>query len=166
MGPRSREGVSAYISAFVLIGIAIGGSAVVFGAVSAYSSELNGPAVSIERAGVRQGSYFALETLIVFDSGETKMTSFTVSTNGVSAGAAYCYSLLNPTTGAQLFTTCPDMTTDPSVVTVSYVLSPGNAVLVEITLPGTAFSVGSRGALTVTTSGGAQQTVGILVEPA
>jgi len=163
---KRREGVSSYISAFVLIGIAVGGSAVVLGAVTTYTSALGGPAVSIEGVGIRQGAFFAFERLTVFNSGQTPITSFTVSNYMISTSAAYCYSLVNPASGAQLFTTCPGMTTNPSAVSVSYALPPGTAVAVEITVQGAGFTVGSYGTLTVTTASGAQQTVGVQVAPA
>ncbi len=158
--------MSGYVEAFILIGIAAGGSAAVLGALFPYASALQGSAIAVEDAGVRQGAYLALVRLTVVNSGQTPIASFVVSTGQVSASGPYCYSVYRPTTGELLATTCPPAPGNPGAATVSYGIPPGGAVGVVITVMGAAFSVGATTALTVTASSGAQQTVGVQVAPA
>ncbi len=161
-----RAGVSGYLEVFLLIGVAVGGTGLVFGAVSTYSSQLQGPSVSVSGATARQGIYMALETLTVYNSGDVPFSSFTISTSGVSDSASYCYTLLNPTTRTVVYSSCAALLANPASVVVSSALQPGNGLLVEITVTGAAFAVGSGIAVTVTSSSGAQATVGVQVVPA
>jgi len=158
--------VSAYVEAFVLIGIAVGGSALVLGAALPYVSALRGPSVAVQGESIRQGAYLAIEKLTVMNLGQTPISSFAVSTSQVPSSASYCYVAYDPATGAQLTGTCPATATNPSAVPIGYEIGPGGAAGVVITIIGLAFEVGSTCTITVTTSSGAQQTVGVLVTPA
>ena len=158
--------MSGYLEAFLLIGIAVGGTGLVFGAVTAYSSQLQGPSVSINSAIIRQGSFMALETLSVFNSGEVPFSYFTVSTSGVSSTVLYCYTLLDPATKSVVYSSCPGLRADPMTIGIASPLQPGNALLVEIMLSGAVFVVGSGLTVTVTSSAGAQATLGVQVVPA
>jgi hypothetical protein len=164
--PRGRAGASTYLEVFILIGIAVGGSAAVLGAVLPYASAVQGPGVTIEDVAIRQGTYLALERLTVVNSGQSPMPSFVISTSPASPSAPYCYTLYNPATGDQLGGTCPVMAMGPGSVPVTYSVPFGQALGIVITIMGAAFRVGSQYAVTVTTSAGAQQTVGLQVAPA
>jgi len=163
---RRRSGVSAYVEAFVLIGIAAGGSAVVLGAALPYASSVGGQSVAVQDASIHQGSYLAIERLTVVNLGQTPISSFVVSTSRVPDSASYCYAVYGPSIGAQPVGTCPAMATNPSSVTIGYPVQAGGATGVVITIFGTVFGIGSTCTITVTTASGTQQTVGVLVTPA
>jgi len=158
--------VSAYVEAFVLIGIAAGGSALVLGAVLPLASSLGGPSVAVQDESIRQGAYLAIERLTVMNLGQTPISSFVVSTTQVPDTARYCYSVYDIATGAQSGGTCPETATDPGSVTIDYPVQPGGATDVAIMIIGSVFGIGSTCTITVTTSAGAQQAVGVLVAPA
>ena len=164
--PRGRPAVSAYLEAFVLIGIAAGGSAVALGAVLPYASAIQGTGVAVEDADIVQGSYLAIERLTVVDAGKAPLSSFTISTSPASPSAGYCYSLYNPATEGRVGGTCPETATNPGSLAIAYPLSSGGEVGVVITITGAAFTVGADCTLTVTTSAGAQQSVGLRVAAA
>lgn len=157
--------MAAYLEAFILVGVAIGGSALVFGSAMGLVSQ-HGPGISVTDAAIRQGGQFALESLLVSDTGDTPLGSFVVSTGGVSAGASYCYTLYDPLTRSVVSSTCPVMAAGPGSVKVSAAVPPGRAVLLVMTLAGEAFQPGSVSRLTVTASGGAQQGLDVEVVPA
>jgi hypothetical protein len=163
---RRRSGASTYIEVFVLIGIAAGGSAAVLSAVLPYSSALQGPSVNIEDTSLRQGAYIAIESLTVYNSGQTAMSSFVLSTSQAPVLAPYCYTTYNTATGAELTSTCPATAGNPGSVSVGYPVPPGGSVGVVVTIMGQAFTVGEGCAVTVTTSAGAQQTAEVQVAPA
>jgi hypothetical protein len=163
---RGRSGVSAYVEAFILIAIAAGGSAVVLGAVLPFGSGIRGPSVAIQDESIHQGAYLAIERLTVMNPGQTPISSFVVSTSQVPDSASYCYVVYDLATGAESAGTCPAIATNPSSVAVVYPLRPGGAAGVVITIIGSVFGIGSSCMVTVTTSAGAQQTVGVLVAPA
>lgn len=166
MLPRSRSGVAGYLEVFILIGIAVFGSGIVFGAASAYTSALQGPSVLVPSATIRQGAYLAVESVTVFNSGQASVTSFTISTPQASSSSSYCYSVLNPSTMAVITSSCPTMTANPRAVTVTSPFAPASAVLVELTIVGQAFTLGSSVLVTVTTSAGAQQSLSLQAVPA
>jgi len=163
---RRRIAASAYLEAFVLIGIAAGGCVAVLTDMLPYASVIQGPAVAVEDAAIRQGAYVALERLTVVNSGQTPVSSFTVSTSQASPSAVYCYALYDLATGMRVVCTCPGTASDPATVTIPYSLPSGGAVGVVITIMGAAFTIGVQCMLTVTTSTGAQQTVGVQVASA
>ncbi len=158
-----RAAISTYVETFVLIGVAVGGASVIFGAASAYTSPARGPSVSIDGASIRQGAYLAVERLTVYDSGDTPVSSFTVSTLGVSGSSLYCYTLTAPPSGAVVATDCPPASPGPSSVMVQSSISPGKALQVELILTGVAFASGSTATVTVTASDGAQSSAAVQV---
>lgn len=161
-----RCGVSGYLEAFILIGLASGGSTVVLFAFYPLASGSGGPAVAVEGASIRQGNYLALEKLIVVNTGPSPLSSFMLTTGQVSQTGVYCYSLYNPSSGAQLASTCPPATPNPSSISIATAIPSGGSVGVIVTVVGAAFGVGTSCLLTVTASSGAQQTVGVEVAPA
>lgn len=166
MRARSREAVSNYLSTFLLIGVAVGGTGIVIGATSNYTSALGGASVSVAGAGIMQGAYMAVERLTVFNSGGVPEGEFTISTPGAPASASYCYTLTDPKTMAKVTSTCPAMSINPSVVAISDPLPPGGAVLVDLTIGGNLFSIGTGEPIMVTSSTGAQQSLSVQVAPA
>jgi hypothetical protein len=163
LGAEPRGGVSAYLEAFVLIGVAMGGSGLVYAAASAYSSSEQGPSDSVAGASIVQGAYFAVERVTVFNTGPTPIASITLSTEPVSSSAGYCYALLAPTTMTQISSTCPPSGSDPERIAVAYTLASGKGVLIEVTVSGNAFSIGAAEAVTATTSAGPQASLTVQV---
>ena len=137
----------------------------VLGAVLPYASTLQGPSVAVEGAGIRQGEYVATEEVTVMNTGTGPISSFVISVNRALATYSYCYDLYTPATGAPITSTCPPAATNPGEVQIGYSVPQGGAVGVEITIAGSAFAVGSGCTITVTTSAGSQQTVGVQVAP-
>lgn len=166
MRASRRAGVSGYLETFILIGLAIGGSGIVLGAATGYSSSLQGASVAIDGARISQGSRIAFEKLTVSNTGQAPITSFAVSTLMAPTSASYCYTLANPVTLGTLSTTCPAMATNPRTLTVAYSIPPGGALTVTLQLTGGAFAVGSASQVIVTTSAGASATVEVRVLPA
>jgi len=159
--------VSAYIEAFVLIGIAAGGSAVVLGAALPFASNPSGSSsVAVQNESIRQGTYLAIEMMTVMNLGQTSISSFVVSTSQAPNSAPYCYAVYDVATGEQSTGACPTKAANPSSVTIVSPVQPGGAEGVVITIVGSVFEIGSTCAITVTTSDGAQQSVGALVVPA
>lgn len=166
MRPRPRAAVASYLEVFVLIALAIGGSAVVFGAALGTATSARGGGVSLAGATIRQGDRIALESLAVYNVGDAPFAWFVVSTGGVPAAASYCYTLYDPAGRTVLSSTCPAVESDPASVNVSARLDPGRGVLVELTIVGPPLALGSVSTLTVTTSDGAQGSLDVEVVPA
>jgi hypothetical protein len=164
--PSQRVAVSTYLEVFLLIGLVIGGSAVVLAAGLPTMGSARGPAVSLADATIRQGEHVATVSVLVYNTGSTPFGSFVLSTEGVSAASSYCYALYEPQEGSSVFTTCPRLALDPTSVTVSTYLNPGKGVLMQLTVLGAPFSPGTISSVTVTTSSGAQQSVDVEVVPA
>ena len=158
--------MSAYVEAFVLIGIAAGGSAVVLGAALPFASSPTGPSVAVQNESIRQGAYLAIERMTVMNLGQTPLSSFVVSTSQAPNSASYCYAVYDVATGEESAGACPTKAADPSSVTIVSTIQPGGAEGVVITIVGSVFEIGSTCTITVTTSEGAQQTVSALVVPA
>ena len=158
--------MSGYLEVFVLIGIAMAATALAFSAVSPYASSLQGASVTLSDASIRQGTYVALETLTVYNSGGPSATGLTVTTAGVPSSADYCVSLVNPSTMAVLSSTCPSVTVNPGSVQVAWTLPSGGGLMVELTITGSSFTVGSSYPVTVTTSVGSQASLEVQVVPA
>ena len=162
----NRRGVSTYLEVFLLVGVAIGGSAIVMGSVYRYLWPIGGPTVAVEGATIRQGTDAAVESMLVVNTGDSPISSFVVTTAQPPQGATFCYTLLDPASGSPLSTTCPSMQAGPGSLQVSDTLVPGAGVEVELVLVGGAFSVGSMQLLTVTAWTGTQDSVGAEVVPA
>ena len=166
MEHRLSPGVSGYLEVFILIGIATGGAGLVLGGLSEYASTYQGPSLSISGASIRQGTNLAIETLTVYNSGSGPSSAFMISTSQAFASTSYCYSVLDPRTATQVSSTCPTLTADPREVPIASVLLPGEALLVELFIAGTAFSPGADPLVTVTASTGAQASEEVPVVPA
>lgn len=155
--------MSTYLEVFLLIGVAVGGSAIVMSAASRFLGPMGGAGVAVEEAAIRQGADAAFETLVVVNTGGSAFSSFVVSTAQSPGGATFCYALSDPSGGAPIASTCPAMQAGPGSFQVDYPLKPGAGVEVELLMAGGAFSVGSEHLVTVTASTGSQESVGALV---
>jgi len=122
--------------------------------------------VSVQDEGIHQGAYLAIVRLTVMNPGMISIASFDVSTSQVPTSSSYCYAVYDIATAARSAGTCPVTAGNPSSVTIDYPVKPGGAARVVITIFGQVFGIGSTCTITVTTSEGAQQTVGVLVAPA
>jgi hypothetical protein len=162
---RVRRGVSGYIEVFVLVGVAIAATALAFGAMTPYASSLQGAGVTISSASIRQGTYVALETLTVYNSGSVASSALTVTTTPSPSAASYCYTLVDPSTKAILYSSCPSGSTNPGSVAIAWQMPPGKGLLIELTITGS-FTIGSAPFVTVTTSAGSQATLSVQVVPA
>lgn len=158
--------MAAYLEVFVLIGVAAAGSVVVLAAGLGSLASYRGASVAVTEGSIRQGAYLAVETVLVQNTGDSPITSFDLSTTGVSGGASYCYALDDPVSQAALLTTCPAMAAGPGEVRVSETILPGKGAVVELFVTGRAFSPGSVSTVSVTTSAGSQGTLTVEALPA
>ena len=154
MLPRGRPGVSTYLEVFLLIGVAVGGAGIVLGAGLDAVAPAHGGGVSVGDPSIRQGAYAAVESVVVYNTGDAPFT-FVLSTTGVSAAAPYCFSLSDPSDGAVTYASCP-AGSNPGAVVVPSEVAPGEGVLLEITVTGAAFTTGTESTITATTSAGAE----------
>jgi hypothetical protein len=138
-----REGVSGYVEAFLLIGVAIGGSGIVLDAAMRYASSAQGSSLAVSGATITQGPYLAVERLMVSNVGHTSVGALTVSTQPVVNTAVYCYSLLNPATLKLLLSTCPEMEGNPGLLVIASGLSSGESLLIELVVTGQTYAPGS-----------------------
>lgn len=166
MRPRKRPGVSEYLAVFILAGVAVGGSVLVYSAATRMAGSSRGPGISVLDGTVRAGEYFTTESLTVYNGGTSPVTSFSISTQQVPTGARYCATLLSPGNLSTLSTTCPALAPDPSVVAVSRPLAPGGSVTVELFINGASFTPGTWLSVTVAASSGAEGTEEVEVVPA
>jgi len=166
LAPSSRAAAATYLEVFLLIGLAIGGSGLVLGAMVNATASAQGPAISVTGATIRQGTFLAIESLTIYNTGSVPLQSFVLSTGGVPATASFCYTLFDPMAHSILSTTCPSMGTNPASVVLATTVSPGKGVLAELTVMGQQFSLGAISKVTVTSSGGAQQSLDVGVVPA
>ena len=137
----------------------------VFWAAAGYLAPLSGPSLSVGSAPIRQGTYSAVESLTVTDSGTGTIGSFVVTTTDAPASAEYCYYLESPENGTVLTTNCPPTATDPGSVLVGTSIRPGETVVVELLITGGNFGLGSEHQISVTSSSGAQASTEALVVP-
>ena len=155
-----------YLEAFLLIGVALGGSGLVFGAAATLLGSASGPSASIVSASIRQGPYSAVESVAVEDVGTQPLGALTVVTSGAPASALYCYSVEDPGSGALLASTCPSLSADPGTVNLPAGVGQGGSVLVELVVTGWSFVVGSTHLVSVAASSGAQAAVEVQVAAA
>ena len=155
---RARPGrvAAAFVETFVLLAVCVGGTGLVLAASLGYASAIGGSSVSIGDGAIEQGGSAALLRLVVYNTGDASISSFTVSVQGASPLAHFCYSVTDPLTRTPLASTCPPTSVDPSTIAVPYGVSPGHGLLLEVTMAGEAFQTGSRSMVVVTTPGGAQ----------
>ncbi len=166
MRAEPKPGVSGYLEAFILIGVALGGSGIVFGAATRIASSMQGASVTVSDAGIVQGTHFAFEKLTVSNTGQVPITSFTVSTLAAPTSASYCYTLTNPATLQVVSTSCPVMTANPRTVTIFCTVPPGGVLLVTLQLVGSVFAVGSSSQVIVLASAGSSAAAEAQVLPA
>jgi hypothetical protein len=157
--------VSTFLEVFILIGVALGGSALVLSASTGYIAGLRGPSISIAAASIRQGSESAVEAVELSNTGTSAARSFVIATSQVSDAATFCYSLLG-SANETMETTCPSMQQGPASVDITYSLQSGSTVEVELLVLGDQFAIGSTHLVTVTASSGAQQSYDAEVVPA
>ncbi len=161
-----RRGVSVYLEVFILVGVALLGSAMVFAAVSKYVPVTGGAAVSISDFAIRQGSGAALERMVISDVGTAQIPGLVVTTSGIGTGAAFCYSASNAATSVAIAATCPKTVAMPAAVSLGLTLLPGESVVLAFTVEGGAFVLGSTSDVVVTATNGAQAAASATVVPA
>jgi len=166
LNPDKRAGASTYLEVFLLIGVAVAGSAVVLEAGLRSVASAQGASVMVTEGSIRQGAYFAVETLLVQNTGDVPFASFEVVTGGVSKAASFCYTLYDPISLSTVLTSCPVMAPNPAAVSVSAAVPPGRGLIVELTVMGQAFPPGSVSTVTVTTSAGSQGSFTAVAVPA
>ena len=166
MTARKRGGVSAFLETFMLIAMAVGCSGLVLGWALGPASAVRGRAVSVPAAAIRQRAPFSFETLTIQNTGDAPFQWFRVSTSGVPSSASYCYTLYDPALLTTTADTCPGMSANPGVVSVSASIPPGKAVVLELILDGAAFSPGTAVSVAVVTSSGAAQGTEVSPVPA
>ena len=167
LGLEPRRGASVYVETFILIGIAVGGSAIVYSAMGGYASSAGGPSVAVSGALLRQGSSTATERLLVTNTGTTPFTSFTVVTARISSTPSYCITLQSSSGGSMGFASPPlpcgsGTTANPGSITLSpsNTIPPGQSVILTLVIYSSSeFSIGRGYTITVATSGGAQQEI-------
>ena len=170
MEPRERKAVSTFLELFILIGVVIVGTAIVFSAVTRYESASQGPSIAVSDASIRQGSNAAVEKMVIANTGTVSFSSFTVSTSLGSAGIAssqFYITLTNPATGASVTASPASGTTGDSSITETVTISPGQSVLASITIVSASeFTIGARYSILVSASAGTQQQVFAVAVPA
>ncbi len=139
-----RLGVSTYLQTFILISVAIGGSAIVASGVANLPSAAGGPALVISGIQLRQGTENAVLSFAASNDGSGTVTSLTVLNPGVPRTAAFCYTLWNPSSLAEIAGICPTLLTNPASVTIPCSIPPGGSVQVDFTFAGTPYSVGKQ----------------------
>ncbi len=158
--------MAVFLEVFILIGVALLGSALVYAAVSKYASATEGAGVSVSDLTVSQGSGVAFERLVVSNTGTAPAPEMLVETSGLAQGVGLCYSVSTAGALELLASTCPSFAAMPATVTVPVPLSPGQSVVVEFTIEGEAFRVGSQCQVVVSTANGAQASLIAEVLPA
>ena len=149
--------MSGFVATFILIGIAVGGSGIVYSAAAGLTKAEGGPGITLSAPSIRQGSFAAVVAVTVTNTGTSGVSSVYFTLSGVQASATFCYSLLNPATRSILADTCPTMAANPGAVSVSTSLQPGGSVLFQMTVPGVQFSPGATYLMSVASSAGAAQ---------
>jgi hypothetical protein len=103
--PSRRSAVSTYLETFILIGIVVGASVLVYAMLGGYSASLQGPSISVSDASIRQGSGLAIETFLLSDTGNAQFASFTLTNAGLSSStASYGVSLQDQASGSTINT--------------------------------------------------------------
>jgi hypothetical protein len=162
--PRARRAVSTYIEVMVLMALVLGTSALVYVvATNIAASETGGASVSISLAAIRQGADAAIEEVTVGNTGTLTITSFTMTTVGVTSSASCYLSLLNPAIGA---TTSPTCSYVGPVSSGTISLPPGQSVIATVTVDANLFAVGSRYTVVVNAYPAALATAQVVVTTA
>lgn len=167
---RERRAVSTFLEVFILIGIVIAGTAIVFAAVTKYEPVSQGASVGVSDASIRQGSNQAVMRVVIANTGTVSFSSFTISTVGTSAGIAnaqFYVALINVATSSTVTPSPASGTTGDSAITETATISPGQSVLATITIVGgSEFTIGQSYSVTISTLPAAQATVQVAAVPA
>jgi hypothetical protein len=171
--PDRRLGVSTYIETFILIGIAIGGSAIVYSAMGGYAASAGGPSVAVSNVALSQSSDVAVEKVTISNAGTTSFAWFTVRTAGVSSSLSYCAELSDSTGKPIGFSSPPPAcgsgtATNPGSITITptTAIPPGQAVILTVVVSyPSEFTIGASYSVTVSTSAGALQVVAAAAVP-
>ena len=140
--PRTRRAVSTYIEVMILMALVLGTSALVYlAATNISASGTGGASVSISLAAIRQGADAAVEKVTVANTGTVTITSFTMTTVGVTSSASCYMSLLNPAIGS---TTSPTCSFTGPVSSGNISLPPGQSIIATVTVDAILFAIGSR----------------------
>ena len=161
-----RKGVAVYLEVFILVGVALLGSALVFAAVSKYASGEEGASVSVSDLTIRQGAGAAVERMVVSNTGTVPISKLEVDTSGIAAGSQFCYTVSYTGDMETVSSTCPELSPMPSPVSLSASLPPGQSVVAEFTIQGGAFATGTTSDVVVIAANGAQASLSALVVPA
>jgi hypothetical protein len=167
--PRRRAAISTYLEVFILIGVAVGGSALVYAVTNKYQPVAQGPGIITSQVSIRQGANQAIERLLVGNVGTVTFNSFTVSTTGSAGGIAdaqFYVTLTNVAAGASITPSPASGTTGDRVITETATIAPGQSVLATITIvSANEFTVGQSYSIVVSLSG-AQVSSQVVVAPA
>jgi hypothetical protein len=161
-----RPAVAGYLEAFILVGVAMGASALVYSASVSYLAGASGPSVGISSASIVQGSASAVERVTVANAGGSPLTGFGLDTEGAPPGATYCYYLQDPATGARLTSKCPGALVEPGAAEFTATVPPGASLTVVLVIAGAGFVVGSAHQVSVVSSNGAGAVAEVRVVPA
>ncbi len=97
----SRRAVSTYLETFILIGVVVGGSALVYATTIRFSAPVqNSSSITVSDVSIRQGSGVALEKMVISNTGTVSFTSFTITNVGSSSLAPYGLVVTNTVTGS------------------------------------------------------------------
>ena len=150
----------------MLIAVVLGASTLVYSAASRMAaSAQGGAAVAISSATIKEGVDVAVERILVANTGSVVLNSFTVTTIGASSSATFYLSLLLPSTGFAVSSSC-GAGTNPMSVPVCLNLSPGQSVVVTITIDAGPFTVGTPYTVIVSSQQAAQASQRVLAAPA
>jgi len=100
-----RRAVSTYLETFILIGVVIGGSALVYATTTKFSAPVqNSSSITLSDVSIRQGSGVALEKMVISNTGTIPFTSFTITNIGFSSLGPYGLVVTNTATGSAINT--------------------------------------------------------------
>jgi hypothetical protein len=153
---RAPRAFSSYLATFLLVGVAVGGSGVVYEASLGYAGGQSA-GIRLQGASIRQGAGAAVLTVEAFNLGQAPITWLVFGLVGVPSSASFCYSLSDTATRATLADNCPTFTVNPTTVTIPQTIAPGGGVLVELTILGSPFVVGNGYLVSLTASSGVSQ---------
>jgi hypothetical protein len=164
--PSERTAVSTYLELFILIAVAIGGSALVYAATYQYQPVVQGPGVTVSQASIRQGLNQAVERMIIANTGTVLFNSFTISTVGI-ANAQFYVALTDAASGSSITPPLPQGTTGDNSIAEGMTISPGQTIVASITIASSGeFSIGQSYTVVVSISGGALTSVQVQAVPA
>jgi len=165
-----HKAVSTYIEVFILIGVAMAGSALVYAAIINYQLAVQGPEITISQASIRQGVNEAIERIVIANTGTVTLNSFTISTAGTSGGipnAQFYVALTNVATGASITPSPGSGNTGDNSITETAAISPGQSILVSITFVSSSeFTIGQTYTVIIDAPGSALASIQVVAIPA